>query len=319
MSGQPDRSFEALMPASSANLRELFERLDPHFAEVSSTHLSRLLSRPGLDFRTRSLVLTGQYTVTERHHQLEVTIEAALEAGVRPSDVLEVILQCYVYTGPWVVAAAGEVYLRVLERRPDQNDDFSAHVEDGMRRSLDEERTTWSEGDRDDSRLGPLIDRYGWHGISTGLRLRPRHHINLVATLDALDPDYLQAWLDAIYGGMYTRGVLDDRTRIICVVGNTLAAGEQHQSRRHMRSALRGGATPKELLEVIFQTTGLFGHTHLMPAAIDDLVRIVDEEGRIDELVDPDRIDEVRRIVAARVASRGGVAEIDLQTLKGEE
>jgi hypothetical protein len=86
-----------------------------------------------------------------------------------------------------------------------------------------------------------------------------------------------------------------------------------------MRSALRSGATPKELLEVIFQTTGLFGHTHLMPAAIDDLVRIVDEEGRLDELAAPDRIDEVRRIVAARVASRGGVAEIDLQTLEGEE
>jgi Carboxymuconolactone decarboxylase family len=112
--------------------------------------------------------------------------------------------------------------------------------------------------------------------------------------------------------------VLDDRTRIICVVGNTLAAGEQHQSRRHMRSALRSGATPKELLEVIFQTTGLFGHTHLMPAAIDDLVRIADEEGRLDELLAPDRIDEVRRIVAARVASRGDVAEIDLQTLEGK-
>ena len=54
-------------------------------------------------------------------------------------------------------------------------------------------------------------------------------------------------------------------------------------------------------------------------AAIDDLVRIVDEEGHLDELVAADRIDEVRRIVAARVASRGGVAEIDLQTLEGRE
>ena len=118
---------------------------------------------------------------------------------------------------------------------------------------------------------------------------------------------------------MYARRVIDDRTRIICVVGNTLAAGEQHQSRRHMRSARRSGATPKELLEVIFQTTGLFGHTHLMPAAIDDLIRITDEEGRLDEILAPDRIDEVRRIVAARVASRQGVAEIDLKTLEGRE
>jgi alkylhydroperoxidase/carboxymuconolactone decarboxylase family protein YurZ len=304
------------MPA--ARLGELFERLDPHFAELSSTHLSRLLSRPQLDSRTRFLILTGQYTVTGRHDQLEVTIEAALDAGVRSTELLEVILQCYVYTGPWVVAAAGEVYLQVLERGPDLGDDLSAFVDDGSSRSLEEERASWSEADRDDPRLPALIDRYGWQGISTGLRLRPRHHLNLAATLDALDPDFLETWLDAIYGGMYTRGVLDDRTRVICVVGNTLAAGEQHQSRRHMRSALRSGATPRELLEVIFQTTGLFGHTHLMPAAIDDLVRIVDEEGRLDELVGPDRIDEVRRIVAARVISRQSVAEIDLKTLEGK-
>lgn len=308
-----DSSIETFLPTG------IFERLDPHFADLSSTHLSRLLSRPGLDSRTRFLILTGQYTVTGRHHPLEVTIEAALDGGVRSSDLLEVILQCYVYTGPWVVAAAGEVYLKVLERRPELADDLSARVDDGANRNLDQERATWRKTDRDDPRLTALMEKYGWQGISTGLRLRPRHHINLVVTLDALDPDYLQTWLDAIYGGMYARGVLDDRTRIICVVGNTLAAGEQHQSRRHMRSALRSGATPKELLEVILQTTGLFGHTHLMPAAIDDLVRIVDEEGRLDELVAPDRIDDIRRIVAARVASRGGVAEIDLKTLEGKE
>jgi alkylhydroperoxidase/carboxymuconolactone decarboxylase family protein YurZ len=300
-------------------LRDLFERLEPKFAELSSTHLSRLLDRPGLDPRTRLLVLTGQYTTTGRHAPLEETIESAIDAGVRSSDVLEVILQCYVYTGPWQVAEAGEVYLRVLEGRPEAVDDLSARVDDGAGRSLEEERAGWHEADRDDPRLAILIDRYGWEGISNGLRLRPRHHLNLDATLDALDPDYLQTWLDAIYGGMYARGVLDDRTRIICVVGNTLAAGEQHQSRRHMRSALRNGATPRELLEVIFQTTGLFGHTHLMPAAIDDLIRITDEEGRLHELLAPDRIDEVRRIVAARVASRHGVAEIDLKTLEGRE
>ena len=314
-----DPSIETVMPAGAARLRELFQRLDPHFARLSSTHLTRLLSRPGLDARTRLLVLTGQYATTGRHNQLGETIEAALDAGVGSSDILEVILQCYVYTGPSVVAGAAEVYLRVLERRSEIEDDLSARVDDGANRSLEEERATWNEADRDDPRLAALFEKYGWQGISTGLRLRPRHHINLVATLDALDPEYLQTWLDAIYGGMYVRGVLDDRTRILCVVGNTLAAGEQHQSRRHMRSALRNGATPKELLEVIFQTTGLFGHTHLMPAAIDDLVRIVDEEGRLDELVAPDRIEEVRRIVAARSASRGGIAEIDLKTLEGKE
>jgi alkylhydroperoxidase/carboxymuconolactone decarboxylase family protein YurZ len=307
-----DPTIETFLPASADSLMRLFERLDPHFAELWSTHLSRLMTRPQLDIRTRFLVLTGQYTATGKTAPLEETIDAALEAGVLSSDILEVILQCYVYTGPWVVAGACEAYERVLERRPDAKRDLSARIDDGSTRSLEEERVRWAAADQADPRVPVLMERYGWRAIATGLKLRPVHHINLVDTLDTLDPAYLQAWLDAIYGGMYGRRVLDDRTRILCVVGNTLAMGEQHQSRRHMRSALRNGATPKELLEVIFQTTGLFGHPHLMPAAIDDLLRIVDEEGRIDELVAPDRVEDIRRIVAARVASRHGVGEINL-------
>ena len=77
-----DPSIETFMPAGAARLRELFQRLDPNFAKLSSTHLSRLLSRPGLDARTRLLVLTGQYAITGRHDQLGETIEAALDSGV---------------------------------------------------------------------------------------------------------------------------------------------------------------------------------------------------------------------------------------------
>src|SRR5688572_5677919 len=106
----------AYMPESAGALRQLFDRLDPAFADLWSTHLSRLLARPQLDVRTRFLVLTGQYTATGKIRQLEETIGAGLRAGVPSSEILEVILQCYVYTGPWVVAAACDVYERVLER-----------------------------------------------------------------------------------------------------------------------------------------------------------------------------------------------------------
>ena len=134
-------------------------------------------------------------------------------------------------------------------------------------------------------------------------------HINMIDVLDALDPDFLQIWEDAVYDGMYGRGVLDDRTRLLCVVGATLSLGETHQSRRHMRAALRAGATPREVLEVIFLTTAFFGHPYVMPAAFDDLIRILDDEGRVTELVSEERVDTVRRIVAARVARRDGVQD----------
>jgi alkylhydroperoxidase/carboxymuconolactone decarboxylase family protein YurZ len=303
-----DPTVETFMPGEFARLGALFERLDAGFARVWSSHVSRLLSRPHLDARTRFLVMTAQYTVSRMDEPLKENLVAAIEAGVRPSDLLEVILQCYVYAGPWPVASACETFEVVVGGR-EVLDPRSRGVAEGAARSLEAERATWSPADRADIRVPVLIERYGWRGFSTGLRLRPGHHINLVDTLDALDGAFLETWLGTVYEGMYTRGVLDDRTRLLCVVGATLALGEKHQSRRHMRAALRSGARARELLEVIFHTTALFGHPHVMPAAIDDLIRILDDEGRLDDLVEPDRIDEVRRIVAARVARRDGVQD----------
>lgn len=305
-----DHSSESLtrfLPGSAEGLRTLFGQIDPSFAEVWETHISRLLNRPQLDARTRFLVLTSQYTITERTKQLEESLTAALDDGVPVTELAEVILQAYVYAGPWVVASACETLARVMAERSEPLP--SLPTTDPATRNLEEERVTWSHTDATDPRLPELLERYGWSGLSNGLRLRPGHHINMADTLDALDPDFLQTWLDTVYEGMYGRGVIDDRTRLLCVVGATLALGETHQSRRHMRAALRSGATPVEVLEVIFHTTVFFGHPYVMPAAFDDLIRITDDEGRISELVATDRVAETRRIVAARVARRGGVQD----------
>ena len=304
MDEQASPGLETFLPTD--RLRSRFGRLDPDFAAVWETHAARLLSRDQLDTRTRFLVLTSQYTVTERLGPLEETLTAALAAGVAASELLEAILQTYVYGGPWVVAAACEVYERVATGT---GEFVTPAVRERPPRELAAERPGWSATDASDPRLEALLERYGWRAISNGLRLRPGHHINMLDTLDALDPEFLQAWLDAVYEGMYGRGVLEDRTRLLCVVGATLALGETHQSRRHMRAALRSGATPREVLEVIFHTTAFFGHPYVMPAAFDDLLRILDDEGRITELVKPERVEAVRRIVAARVARRGGVQD----------
>jgi len=302
---------DRFLSASAQDLHELFSSLDPDFAERVHDHLQALMSRTRLDTRKRFLVMTMQYAITERTDQLEETLQAARNSGVLATELLEVILQAYVYAGPWVVASAARVFKQVMSQRGEE----FVPAQLGQR-DLEAERPTWADGD--DARLGALLEQYGWKGISNGLRLRPGHHINMLDTLDALDPHFLRTWLDTVYEGMYGRGVLEDRTRLLCVVGATLAVGETHQSRRHMRAALRAGATPHELLEVIFHTTAFFGHPYVMPAAFDDLIRITDEEGRISELLPDERIPEVRRIVAARVARRGGIADdLDSPTSDG--
>lgn len=300
-------NVDTFLPESARRLRSLFERLDAPFAENWTTHVERLFARTGLDARTRFLVLTAQYTVTRQHAPLEENIRAAIDEGVDPRDLLEVILQTYVYTGPWVVSSACEVFARVLDDRDVALPPSTAS--DGSERDLEAERDSWLPSDAADPRLEPLLDRYGWHGISTGLRLRPNHHLNLIDTLDILDPEFLRTWLDAVYDGMYSRGVLDDGTRLLCVVGATLALGETHQSRRHMRAALRSGATARELLEVVFHTTAVFGHPYVMPAAVDDLVRIANDEGRLGELAEGPAAERLLGIAEARAARRGGIQD----------
>jgi alkylhydroperoxidase/carboxymuconolactone decarboxylase family protein YurZ len=303
---------EEFYPTSFERRRAVLEALDPPFAANWASHSARLLARPGLDKRKRFLVLTGQYTMRGDRDALEETLVGAVAHGVDLHELLEALLQCYVYAGGAKVAAAAEVLLAVLESQgllDDFQQKLSAADITTTGRSLEEERAAWSTGDRDDPRTEVFLERYGWHGFSTGLRLRPGHHINLLATLDIVDSDFAQIWLDCVYQNMYARRVLDDGTRLLCTVGDCFAVGETHQATRHMRGALRAGVAPRELLEVVFQTCAVVGHPYMLPIAVDDLVNILDDEGRLNELVAEADIPELTRIVSARLAKRAGVQD----------
>ena len=130
------------------------------------------------------------------------------------------------------------------------------------------------------------MSRHDWRGISTGMRLRPKHHLNMLSYLHSLDEEFADLWIDFTYRGMYARGILDDRTRILCIVGNCIAVGEGIQIRSHMRGALRAGASPREVLEVLLQSSALFGMPNLM-RSLAIFVKMIAEEGRLDEIGNP--------------------------------
>jgi protoheme IX farnesyltransferase len=83
-----------------------------------------------------------------------------------------------------------------------------------------------------------------------------------LAWQDALDPEWAGLWEGFIYQGLYTRNVVDDKTRILCMVGNCVAVGETVQSLAHMRGAMRLGASPREVMEVILQSSVLLITTY---------------------------------------------------------
>lgn len=266
-------------------IRKRFEqrsKLDPAFAYAYLRYAARLLGRPTLDARTRLLVMTGQFTMSRRHARLRETVVAAIAEKLDLREVLEVMLQCAIYGGESIVDEALDVFADELGKAGLLEEAGSRGLRVGERaaaRNLDEERGHWHPDDAADPRADQLIERFGWHGISMALVLRPRHTIGNAEFLAGLDEGFAQAFYDFGYGDMYGRLVLDHRTRLLCMVGNTLAIGEIVQTRHHMRTAIRQGATPREVLEVLFQSVLVVGHPNVVPERIRDLVAIVAEEG----------------------------------------
>ena len=154
------------------------------------------------------------------------------------------------------------------------------------KRSEEAERKTLHPQDIADPRFEPLVEKHGWRAVGRGLQLRPRHHLNILSWLDTIDSEMADLWVKFCYGGMYSRGIVDDKTRLLCMVGDCLAIGEETQARGHMRGALRQGANPREILEVIFQTCVNFGMPPMLNA-LEVFVGVLADDGRLAEIGNP--------------------------------
>lgn len=278
-------SMLAVVERFQPGIRTRFEArqtIDPAFSHAYLRYASRLLGRPTLDVRTRLLVMTGQFTMSRRHSRLRETVVAAIAQKLDMREVIEVILQCSIYGGESIVDEPMDILIDELGKAGLLEQVSGRALPVGGRaadRELAEERSRWHPEDAADPRADALIEKYGWLGISIALILRPQHTLNNAEFLSSLDEGFTQAFYDFGYADMYGRLVLDHRTRLLCMVGNTLAIGEIVQTRHHMKTAIRQGASPREVLEVLFQSVVVVGHPNIVPERFKDLAAIVAEEG----------------------------------------
>jgi alkylhydroperoxidase/carboxymuconolactone decarboxylase family protein YurZ len=268
------------------------DSLDQHFTKLwLDFAITGMSARPALDARTRLLVLVGQYTMAKSHPALADTVRAALAAGVAAREILEIILQCVVYGGHTTVEPAIRVFHGIARELGLMDELRASQLPlDGhnSQRSYEAERKTWHADDVADPRFDPLMERHGWLAVGRALTLRPRHHLNILEWLDKMDSGFADLWVKFCYGGMYARGVVDDKTRLLCMVGDCLAVGESTQARGHMRGAMRNGASAREVMEVILQTCVNFGMPTMLEA-LEKFVEIMAEDGRLAEIGNPAR------------------------------
>jgi alkylhydroperoxidase/carboxymuconolactone decarboxylase family protein YurZ len=104
------------------------------------------------------------------------------------------------------------------------------------------------------AKLEYLLNKYNRKGVETNLRLQGEFNLRTIEEFDELDPEWTETWLTWIYDRMYNRGRLDERTRILVIIGECCVLDEQVQLPNHIRSALRVGATKEEIWEVIVQS-----------------------------------------------------------------
>lgn len=266
------------------------DALDPHITKSWLDYqITGLGQRPALDTRTRMLVLIGQYTMAKSQRLLEDTVRAALVAKVPVQEIAEIILQCQVYGGLVTLDPAVETFHRIAEELKLLPELQKAQLPlDGTaaKRNRADEEKRWHKDDVADPRTQALIDKHGWLGVSTGLIMRPRHHINILHWIDVMDSEFAGLWEKFCYANMYTRGIVDNKTRLLCMIGDCLAVGEAVQSKGHMRGAMRQGANPREVMEIIFMTSANFG----MPGAwhaLENFLEIMAEDGRLGEIGNP--------------------------------
>jgi alkylhydroperoxidase/carboxymuconolactone decarboxylase family protein YurZ len=220
--------------------------------------------------------------------EFERQIPSALTAGATPREVLEIVLQSTVYIGYVKASRGARACVKVIEKlgRLDEITNTQLPLEGRMReRSLDAERRQWpaSKSPEETAWRERTVEKYGWKGVSTRIRTQNHQSNETIDNYDRIDPHYLQLWFDFIYGEMYPRGIIDDRTRLLMMVGICLALNEPVQLENHIRGAMLHGATAREVLEVCVQSTAYCG----MPTTV-QVVRVVErvakQQGRAAEL-----------------------------------
>ena len=83
------------------------ERMIKSMGEIFPDFLDKMISfgfgqiyaRPNLDLRTREVVTVTALITQGAFEQLDFHIKAALKAGLKQEEILEIILQCAAYAG----------------------------------------------------------------------------------------------------------------------------------------------------------------------------------------------------------------------------
>jgi len=104
-------------------------------------------------------------------------------------------------------------------------------------------------------------------------RLFPGHGRKRLDKLEQIDPEYRRLFEEFAYAGLYSREVLDHKTRELCAVAALTALNRLGSLESHIRASLLMGATRREVAEVVFQVSA-YGGMPVTLAALDLMQKV---------------------------------------------
>lgn len=91
--------LESLGGSAELMIAEI-NKICPAMANIAVNHVcGDIYCRPGLDTKSREMIAIAALTATNNLPHVKLHIEAALQCGVSPTEIKEIIIQTYVYGG----------------------------------------------------------------------------------------------------------------------------------------------------------------------------------------------------------------------------
>lgn len=220
LAGGQGRIFRGSVPSA-------YELAPDMFRITTESLYGSIWSRPGLDLKYRAMATLTVAAVQLAQPQVRANIRNALNVGVTPEEIIEVLMIVAFYGGIPASYNALAIAKEIFEERG-----IEAVAEECFDTSMDAE-TLYDRGVAKHRELIP--DVFGYHTAEP----RPEEH-----DLDVLMQEYL-------WGAIWTRPGLDMKSRIICALATLVVSGSYDVSTRRMiEGALRYGLTKSEILEM---------------------------------------------------------------------
>lgn len=91
--------MQEMMGPTGQAVYEQLKLLHPDVANLVMIGYSDIYARPGLEKKQRAIVTLTALITQGAHDQLQTHTYTALNAGLKPNEILEIIIQCIGYVG----------------------------------------------------------------------------------------------------------------------------------------------------------------------------------------------------------------------------